>query len=72
MRLYFADFALEFLDCFFSLQGFDFQRVELAWRTKLQLHNALQSFDGAIFCAAAEGYEMFGIGDLCRQEFTPV
>jgi len=73
ISLYFADFALELLDYFFSFQRLKFQRVKPARRAKLQLHNLFQSLDGTVVCVLAYRDESVDINNFSRHSFfTPV
>ena len=61
---YFADFTLEFLDYFLSLQRFDFQGVKLTRCPKLQFHDALHSFHCTVFSVSTDIDEYVRIGDF--------
>ena len=70
MRLYFADFALQLLDYFFSFQWFNLHSVEFAGRSKLQLHRIFHSLDQTVFSTFAGRHEFLGVNDFSRHVFT--
>jgi hypothetical protein len=67
---YFADFALQLLDYFFSFQWFNLHSVEFAGRSKLQLHRIFHSLDQTVFSTFAGRHEFLGVNDFSRHVFT--
>jgi hypothetical protein len=72
MRLYFADFALQLLDYFFSFQWFNLQGIELAGRSELQLHGILHSLDQTVFSTFAGRHEFLSVNNFSGHVFTYV